>query len=108
MRTVRTATAVQVVYSSQRGSQEIEHLGSTHDEAEPEALKAAAQERLAAVQGVLDLGAGFGGAPGEPMPITASRMSHLLDPCWTLTGRWAWTVLLAGMGCRAAGDRAGH
>ena len=29
------ATAVQVVYSSQRGSREIEHLGSTH-EAEPE------------------------------------------------------------------------
>jgi hypothetical protein len=45
VRTVRTAsgaTAVQVVYFSQRGSREIGHLGSTHDEAEPEALKAAA------------------------------------------------------------------
>ena len=59
VRTVRTAsgaTAVQVVYFSQRGSREIGHLGSTHDEAEPEALKAAAQQRLAAAQGVLDLG----------------------------------------------------
>ena len=59
VRTVRTAsgaTAVQVVYFSLRGSREIGHLGSTHDEAEPEALKAAAQQRLAAAQSVLDLG----------------------------------------------------
>lgn len=60
VRTVRTAsgaTVVQVVYFSQRGSREIGHLGSTHDEAEPEALKAAAQQRrLAAGQGVLDRG----------------------------------------------------
>ena len=58
-RTVRTAsdaTAVQAVYSSQRGSREIEPLGPAHDEAKPEALKAAAQQRLAAAQSVLDLG----------------------------------------------------
>ncbi len=58
VRTARTAsgaTAVQVMYSSQRGSREIGHLGSTHDEAEPEALKAAAQQRAAA-QSVLDPG----------------------------------------------------
>jgi hypothetical protein len=57
VRTVRTAsgaTAVQVVYFSQRGARESGHLGSTHDEAEPEALKAA--QRLAAAQSVLDLG----------------------------------------------------
>ena len=77
---------MQVVYSSQRGSREVDHLGSTHDEAEPEALKAAAQQQLAA-QGVLAMGAGFVGAPAEPLPITASRMSHPLDPCSTLTGR---------------------
>ena len=37
VRTVKTksgATAVQIVYSSRRGSCEIEHLGSAHDEAE--------------------------------------------------------------------------
>ena len=60
VRTVRTAlaaTALQVVHSSQRGSREIEPLGPAHDEAEPEALKAAAQQRLAAAaQSVLDLG----------------------------------------------------
>jgi hypothetical protein len=58
VRTVRTAsgaTAVQVVYFSQRGARESGHLGSTHDEAEPEALKAA-QQRLAAAQSVLDPG----------------------------------------------------
>ena len=57
-RTVRTApdaTAVQVVHSSQRGSREIEPLGPAHDEAKPEALKAA-QQRLAAAQRVLNLG----------------------------------------------------
>jgi hypothetical protein len=44
MRTVKTssgAIAVQVVWSSRRGSRDIEHLGSAHDEAEVEALKAA-------------------------------------------------------------------
>ena len=45
MRTVKTtsdATAAQVVWASRRGSREIEHLGSAHDEAELAALKAAA------------------------------------------------------------------
>jgi len=59
MRTVKTtsgATAVQVVWSSRRGSREIEHLGSAHDEAELEVLKAAAQQRIAAGQLELALG----------------------------------------------------
>jgi hypothetical protein len=53
MRTVRTTsgtTAVQIVRSSRRGSRQIEHLGSAHDEAELEALKAAAEQRIAAGQ----------------------------------------------------------
>jgi hypothetical protein len=33
------ATAVQIVYSSRRGSRDIEHLGSAHDDAELELLK---------------------------------------------------------------------
>ena len=48
VRTVKTAsgaTAVQIVYSSRRGSREIEHIGSAHDEAELAALKAAAAQR---------------------------------------------------------------
>lgn len=43
VRTVKTAsgaTAVQIVYSNRRGSQTMDHVGSAHDEAEVEALKA--------------------------------------------------------------------
>ena len=81
VRTVKTssgATAVQIVYSSRRGSREIEHLGSAHSGAEVELLKAAARQRLAAGQGELDLGLDAA-APGGPLPITASRMGCLLD-----------------------------
>jgi succinate dehydrogenase flavin-adding protein (antitoxin of CptAB toxin-antitoxin module) len=39
--------AVQIVYSSRRGSREIEHIGSAHDDAELETLKAIACQRLA-------------------------------------------------------------
>src|SRR6201997_4346218 len=80
MRTEKTtsgATAVQVVWSSRRGSREIEHMGSAHDEAELEALKAAAQQRIAA--GQLELGLGLEPAGGGPLPVTSSRMGHLLD-----------------------------
>ena len=81
VRTVKTksgATAVQVVWSSRRGSREIEHIGSAHDDAELEALKAAAGQRIAAGQTELDLGLGDSGAAG-PLPITSSRMGCLLD-----------------------------
>ena len=46
LRTVKTAsgaTAVQIVYSSHRGSRDIEHIGSAHGDAELELLKAAAR-----------------------------------------------------------------
>jgi hypothetical protein len=85
VRTVKTAsgaTAVQIVYSSRRGSRDIEHIGSAHDDAQLEVLKAAARQRLAAGQDELDLGlagtvahAGAGG----PLPIMSSRMGHLWD-----------------------------
>jgi len=81
VRTVRTAsgaTAVQIVHSSRRGSRDIEHLGSAHDEAELEVLKAAARQRLAAGQAELELGLGVAGSSG-PLPITSSRMGHLWD-----------------------------
>ena len=57
VRTVKTAsgaTAVQIVHSTRRGARDIEHLGSAHDEAELEALKAAARQRLAQDQLELD------------------------------------------------------
>jgi hypothetical protein len=60
VRTVKTssgAIAVQIVWSSRRGSRSIEHIGSAHDEAALAALKAPAAQRLAAGQAKLDLGA---------------------------------------------------
>jgi Transposase DDE domain len=81
VRTVKTAsgaTAVQIVYSWHRGSRQIEHIGSAHDAAGLELLKAAARQRLAAGQGELDLGLDVGAA-GGPLPITASRMGCLAD-----------------------------
>jgi hypothetical protein len=84
VRTVKTAsgaTAVQVVYSSRRGSRDIEHLGSAHDDVELTALKAVARERMARGQQEIDLGLPDGVRPGQrgPLPITSSRMAHLWD-----------------------------
>jgi hypothetical protein len=100
VRTVRTssgAIAVQIVHSSRRGSRQIEHIGSAHDDAELELLKAVARQRLAAGQGLLDLGPGFGAGQGGPLPITSSRMGCLLDAL----GR-GYDVL--GFGRAAGGD----
>jgi hypothetical protein len=105
VRTVKTAsgaTAVQIVYSSHRGSRTIEHIGSAHDDAEVELLKAVARQRLAAGQGVLDLGLeatdpARNAAGGGPLPITASRMDCLLDAL-----EHVWRVL--GLEHAAAGD----
>ncbi|TCO38963.1 hypothetical protein EV646_1193 [Kribbella antiqua] len=86
VRTVKTAsgaTAVQIVYSSRRGSRDIEHIGSAHDDVELELLKAAARQRMAAEQGELDLGLeaepAEGVGCGGPLAITSSRMGHLWD-----------------------------
>lgn len=88
VRTVKTASgarAVQIVHSSRRGSRDIEHIGSAHDEAALEALKAVARQRLAAGQPELDFGLDFAalqagsGAGGGPLAITSSRMGHLWD-----------------------------
>jgi hypothetical protein len=82
VRTVKTAsgaTAVQIVHSSRRGSRDIEHIGSAHDDAQLELLKAAAKQRLAAGQEELDLGLDAGADRGGPLPITSSRMGQLWD-----------------------------
>ncbi|MET9199896.1 IS1634 family transposase [Gordonia sp. NPDC003585] len=86
VRTVKTAsgaTAVQIVHSSRRGSRSIEHLGSAHDKAAIEALKAVAAQRILGDQGELDLGFGAAGVSGGPLPITSSNMAHL---CEALSG----------------------
>jgi hypothetical protein len=64
--------------AAHRGSREFEHIGSVHDDAELELLKAAVRQRLAAGQGELDLGLDAGAA-GGPLPISASRTGCLLD-----------------------------
>jgi hypothetical protein len=82
VRTVKTASgarAVQIVYSSRKGSRDIEHLGSVHDDVELELLKTVARQRLAAGQGELDLGLDAPPEAGGPLAITASRMGHLWD-----------------------------
>lgn len=72
---------MQIVCSSRRGSRDIDHIGSAHDEAGVELLKAAARQCLAAGQGELDLGLqpAAGGAGGGPLPVISSRMGHLVD-----------------------------
>jgi Transposase DDE domain len=105
VRTVKTgsgATAVQIVHSSRRGSRDIEHIGSAHDDAEVELLMAAARQRMAAGQGELDLGLeatepAKRGRGGGPLPITSSRMGCLLDAL-----EHAWRAL--GFDDAAGGD----
>jgi hypothetical protein len=80
-RTVRTAsgaTAVQIVWSSRRGSRQIEHLGSAHNDAELAALRQVAAERIAAGQQALDLGLDAALGAG-PLEILSSKAGHLWD-----------------------------
>jgi hypothetical protein len=82
VRTVKTAsgaTAVQIMWSTRRGSRNIEHLGSAHDDGEVEALKAAARQRLAEGQGALDLGLNTTGVDGEPLEIVATKSTPLWE-----------------------------
>jgi hypothetical protein len=80
VKTASGATAVQIVHSQHRGSRDIEHIGSAHTDAELELLKAVARQRLAAGQGELDLRlAGSPANGGAALPITSTRMGHLLD-----------------------------
>jgi hypothetical protein len=104
VRTVKTAsgaTAVQIVYSSRRGSRDIEHIGSAHDDAELELLKAAARQRLAAGQGEFDLGLiplRRAGRCQSPRPGWAACSM----PCGVLTTFWALTTQPGVMRCSAA------
>jgi hypothetical protein len=70
---------VQIVHSLRKGSRDIEHIGSAHDDVELELLKTVARQRLAAGQGELDLGLDAPPELGGPLPITGSRMGHLWD-----------------------------
>ena len=61
VRTVKTASgarAVQIVHSCRRGSRDIEHIGSAHDDVELVLLPAVAGQRLAGGAGVSSIWAG--------------------------------------------------
>ena len=79
MRTVKTAsgaTAVQVVWSSSRGSRSMDHIGSAHTPEDVEVLKAVARQRMiAAGQDELDFGDGR--PRRRALPIRRSRAEHL-------------------------------
>ncbi|MDR0345719.1 MAG: hypothetical protein LBI49_21935 [Nocardiopsaceae bacterium] len=45
VKTSSGATAVQIVHKSRRGSRDIEHLGSVHDEVQLEALETVARQQ---------------------------------------------------------------
>ncbi len=64
-------------FGHRRGSRKIEHLGSAHDEARLELLKAATEQCLAAGQRSLDLGLDRPGSPGAPLEIVATRLVSL-------------------------------
>ena len=86
VRTVKTASgaiAVQIVWSTRRGSRNIEHLGSAHDDGEVEALKAAARQRLAEGQTTLDLGLATVGAEGDPLEIVSTTSTPLWESLCT-------------------------
>ena len=71
---------MQIVWSSRKGSRQIEHLGSARNEPQLEALKAAADQRLAAGQQSLDLGLEqSAGGGGGPLEIVASCSQHLWE-----------------------------
>jgi len=66
------------VWSSRRGSRQIEHLGSAHSDDEVAALKLIAAERIAAGQAELDLGLDAGAGAG-PLEVVGSKAGHLWD-----------------------------
>ena len=105
VRTVKTAsgaTAVQIVWSSRRGSRQIEHLGSAHDEAQLEALKAAAAQRLAAGQQSLDLDLEQAGAATAPRWRSWRRDRRTCGRrCAAPTGCWGSMPPPAAMRCFA-------
>ena len=67
------------MWSSRRGSRNIEHVGSAHDEAQVEALKAAAVQRIADGQGELDLGLDLTEIGSAPLEIIGLRAGYLWD-----------------------------
>jgi hypothetical protein len=79
IRAVKTASgarAVSIVHSSRRGSWDIEHIGSAHDDVELEMLKTVARQRLDTAP-----------EAGGPLPITSVRVGRLWEALACAYGR---------------------
>src|SRR3954470_19037843 len=100
VRTAKTASgarAVQIVHSSRRGSRDIEHIGSAHDDAQLELLKTAARQRLAGGQGELDLGLQPLSPPGVARCRSPLPEWGICGMPWAMaTRRWGSTVPRVG------------
>jgi len=79
---------VQIAYGSLRGSRDIEHIGSAHDDAELAALKAVARQRLAAGQLELDFGLAAEVAGGPNCDYVVADGSPVGMPCLGHTRYW--------------------
>jgi hypothetical protein len=91
------AMAVQTVLS-RYGSPDIEHMGSAHNEAELESLKAADRQRMVADQLELALGLNTRGRRGR-CPSRPRGWDTCWTPSGTPTGPWGWWTQLTGMRC---------
>jgi hypothetical protein len=90
VKTASGATAVQIVHSSHRGSRDTGHIGSAHDDVELELLVAAARQRLAPGQGVLDLGPDTAAPGGRGAQRLAGAGSALI----------VWDCFISGVSAR--------
>jgi hypothetical protein len=97
VKTALGAVAVQIVGSSRRGTRSIERVGSAHDDAQVEVLKAAARRRVVEGQGELDLGLDPIETASVPVKNPGSQAGYLWDAL-------CLTYEVLGLGGAAGGD----
>jgi hypothetical protein len=88
------ATAVQIVHSSQKGSRDIEHIGSAHTPEDVEVLKAVARQRLHANQDPLDFGDGQ--PQSQALRILSIQSKRLWDELCLVYDRLGFETALRG------------